>query len=410
MRKALFVGITVALVAGAALVLAEVAVRVAGRLPRGDVLDYADTWREGGLGPGGYLREGFRGEVADGYGGTVRWANNGQGFRYERDVSVDPEPDLLRVLSLGDSFTAGYRVGQQETFSHLLEQRLDREIGPSEVLVSCIEDPATGLYWLGLHGWSFRPRAVLLGVTLGNDIAQTYVSLDRQGPYRLEAGGADARVARRREEATLGFRHGLETLLIPAEHREPASVWRRAAVKLEHLRVLGWVHESAWPIASWYGDPARPGLFDPTHGLGFFLDAPPPEIEEAFERFERLLRAYRLACARRGVTLVVALFPQRFQIQPRDWRQTIVKYGLKEATFDLMAPNRRILDFCREHGITCIDPTESMRETFARSGESLYFPRGDMHWNRRGQRAFYEAATDALLEVLRREASGNEAA
>jgi hypothetical protein len=409
MRKALFAGLTVALLVGTALILAELSLRVLERLPRRDVLDYPDTWREGGLGPGGYLAEGFRGEVIDGYGGTVRWTNNSQGFRYDRDVARDPPPGLLRVLSMGDSFTAGYRVDQRETFSHLLERRLERDLGPSEVLISCVEDPAAGLHWLDLHGWSFRPQAVLLGITLGNDIAQTHVALDPRGPFRLQLHAGAERITRREEEATFGFRHGLEPLLIPGEHRESASVLRRAAVKLEHLRIVGWVHEPAWPIASWYGDPAHPRLFDPTHGLGFYLASPPPEIEEAFGRLERLLRAYALSCARRGITLLVALFPQRYQIQERDWRQTIVKYGLKEPAFDLMAPNRRVLGFCRENGITCIDPTESMREAFARSGKSLYFPRGDMHWNRGGQRAFYEAAAEVLLHVLRREPSGNEA-
>jgi hypothetical protein len=401
MRKALFAGITVAFAVGAALVLAEASLRVLERWPRRDGLDYPDTWREGGLGPGGYLKEGFSGDVIDGYGGKVRWTNNAQGFRYDRDVSPVPEKGVLRVLSMGDSFTAGYRVDQAATFSSLLEQRLRREVGPSEVLVACVEDPAAGLYWLDLHGQSFHPHVVLLGITLGNDIAQTHVALDPRGSFVLDVQDDAVRIERREAEATLGFRHGLETRLIPDGYRESKSLLRRAAVKLEHLRIVGWVHRTAWPIGSWYGDPARPNLFDPTHGLGFFLASPPEEIEVAFGRFERLLRAYRLFCARRKISLIVALFPQRFQVQARDWNQTIVKFGLRESSFDLMAPNRRILDFCRTNGIACIDPTEFMREAFERSGESLYMPRGDMHWNRAGHLACYEAMADRVLQIVR---------
>jgi hypothetical protein len=42
-------------------------------------LDYADVCRTDGLGPGRFLRESFDGYVEDGFGGTVRWANNSQG-------------------------------------------------------------------------------------------------------------------------------------------------------------------------------------------------------------------------------------------------------------------------------------------------------------------------------------------
>ena len=46
-------------------------------------------------------------------------------------------------------------------------------------------------------------------------------------------------------------------------------------------------------------------------GLGFFLASPPPEIEEAFDRLERLLVAWNRACAARGVTLIVASHAHR---------------------------------------------------------------------------------------------------
>src|SRR5215475_4087450 len=57
------------------------------------VLDYKDTWRkvdpsEAKFGPGGFLKEGFQGEVQDSFGGTVRWINNSQGFRNEADFAV----------------------------------------------------------------------------------------------------------------------------------------------------------------------------------------------------------------------------------------------------------------------------------------------------------------------------------
>ncbi len=101
----------------------------------------------------------------------------------------EPRPGVLRILSLGDSFTAGYRVGQHETFSSLQEQLINREYGQAEVMVAEISDPANALYYLDQFGLRLKPHIVLLGITLGNDISQTYVTLDPQGSYILTAGG-----------------------------------------------------------------------------------------------------------------------------------------------------------------------------------------------------------------------------
>ena len=73
--------------------------------PRG--LDYGDTWRSSGLAPGGSLKENFDAMVLGPYGNTVHWKNNAQGFRNDYDVTPEPGPGVVRLISIGDSFTAG---------------------------------------------------------------------------------------------------------------------------------------------------------------------------------------------------------------------------------------------------------------------------------------------------------------
>jgi len=400
-RQFWFVAITLAVGACVSLVVVELGLRGVERLPRERPrqLDYSDTWRSGGLGPGGSLKEGFRGQVTDGYGGTVRWANNSTGFRSDAETPREPSPGVLRVLSIGDSFTAGYRVDQAATFSWWLEQGLTRRFGTTEVLISCVEDPASGLDYLTRFGREFHPHAIVMGITLGNDIAQSYLGIDPAGPYRLERLDDGFEISRN-ETIELGFRHGLETLYVPEPFLEPRRPLSRAALRLERARVRGLLGEPAWPITSWYGDSGRPHLFDPSHGLGFFLATPPPIVDEAFVRLERVLTAVYSLAQGQGTELVVLLFPQRFQVQPEDWRRTIVKYGLKESAFDLEAPNRRILSFCRQRELACIDPTASMRLRQQRDGRSLYLPRGDMHWNALGHEALYEAVIGGVSEVI----------
>jgi len=359
----------------------------------GRLLDYPDTWRAGGLGPGGYLQEGFAAYVNDGYGGRAWWHNNSQGFRNTREFGREPPPGVLRILSLGDSFTAGYRVGQDETFSARLEAWANQQLGPTEVMVSCIESPATGFTYLEQSGLAWNPHLVLLGITLGNDLAQDYIA---------------------RDPAVGGFRDGLDRYDLPDRNwagppesplaaGPPGIDWPALLTGGSRLyvRLARWLPQGGSAPVAWYGATERPKLFDAMHGLGFFIEPPPPPIVAAQARHFEVLRDFQRVLAARGIVLVVALFPQRFQVQSADWAATVAAYGLREQTFDRMRPNRAILAACTEAGVVCIDPTPAMATSHKQTATPYYFPRGDMHWNPAGHQAWLEAVLPALEPHLR---------
>lgn len=399
-----------------ALGLAEVGLRTwewAGPGVAGPVYDYGDVWRGGGLGPGGFLKEGFSGRVRDGYGDTVPWVTNTAGFRRREETTPERAPGSLRVLSLGDSFTAGYRVGQEETFSHLLEEHLEATGRWSrvEVLASVIEEPPTGLLYLATEGLRWHPDLVLLGVTLGNDLGQTYVTLDPRGGLRLETDREPPGIGPNPDADQKALVEELRTWAIPDGCFDPQAATPPdldpPPESNDGLRLVRLVTDALearrqrlapQTVASLWGQYAPPLLFD-NNGLGMYLEPAPPRIETTYERLFRLLRAYRDLCAAHGIRFAVALFPQRFEVQPQDWEATVRAYGLDPGCFDLKAPERRIEAFCREAGIPCLDPAEKMAQRFSDTNRSLYLPRGDMHWNARGHRAFADAVQDELAAL-----------
>lgn len=414
--------LTVALSTFLALVLAEVGLRAWEWLaPRagGPVYDYGDVWREGGLGPGGFLKEGFSGRLRDGYGGTVPWVNNSAGFRRREETAPERAPGSLRVLSLGDSFTAGYRVGQEETFSHLLEEHLEAtgRWSEVEVLATVIEEPPTGLLYLETEGFRWNPDLVLLGITLGNDLGQTYVTLAPRGELRLDTDREPPTIGPNPEEDQEALVAELRSWSLPQRCFDPRAATppdlsppAEDAGGLRLVRLVTGALEARrqrrapQTVTSLWGQYTPPLLFD-NNGLGMYLEPAPPRIRTAYDRLFRLLRAYRDLCAAHGTRFAVALFPQRFEVQPRDWEATVDAYGLVPECFDLRAPERRIGAFCQEAGIPCLDPNEpneaaeatgSMTRSFLDGGRSLYLPRGDMHWNARGHRAFADAVAEEL--------------
>ena len=353
----------------------EVVLRVQERCCFADAPDYPDTWRQGDLGLGGFLKENFDAQVQDGYGGTVRWTNNRHGFRSDRDFDRTPPPGVLRILSMGDSFTAGYRVGQEGTYSRKLEVWSNREVGATEVLVACTEAPRHSLRYLETYGASWLPHLVLMGLTLGNDMAQTYADLHPE---------------------VIGFNQGLEVVNLPSRCiRGP----RPTPSRLYEFRVISRLVPFNPGITSWYGR-TTPKLFDITSGLGFFIKDPPEQIETAFSRTFRLMRGLRDFCRERNLLLAVLMFPQRFQVQPADWEATIRDYNLNRDQFDLEIPNRSIRSFCRKEGLLCIDPTKEMLSLYEKSGVEMYLPRGDMHWNSEGHRAFFESTIEELKPLV----------
>jgi hypothetical protein len=400
-REIRFILVAVILSLAMAVVLAEVCLGVKESYSRKSVLDYADTRRLQLSGWGGYLKENLNIFVTDGLGGQVRWTTNAQGFRSDGEFSRTPAPGVLRLLALGDSFNAGFRVGQNETLSHWREAWINRKYGRAEILVAETEQPSIALYYLDKFGLQLKPQIVLLGITLGNDIVEAYQGLDAHGRYILTTENGTVRIEEN-HKPMIGFEQ-FAAYKIPPEYLKsetPTEKFirrvRRWFTRRPLLRRFYQKHEA---ITSW-GDRDNLSLFDPNNGFGVFTDPLPPKIEEAYQRLFRTLEAFALICRQHHILFAVQIFPQRYQVQPEDWVRALEEYGLKASRFNLMGPNQKIAAFCREHGIICIDPTAAMAKWYSETKESLYLPRGDMHWNKAGHQAFFECSLPAFAHLV----------
>lgn len=110
---------------------------------------------------------------------------NSQGFRSDRDFEYAKKPQRIRILSLGDSHTAGYEVGQDETYSTVLEANLQASGVDVEVLNTGISGFGTAeqLVYLANEGIKYDPDFVILGF-YANDLQDNVKS----GLYALEEG------------------------------------------------------------------------------------------------------------------------------------------------------------------------------------------------------------------------------
>jgi len=100
---------------------------------------------------------------------------NSAGFR-DREFEPEPKQGTYRILSLGDSFTLGFGVAAEETFSKLLERELSQADLTVEVINAGVGNYNTSqqLESLQRQGLKFHPHHLLLNIFL-NDAEKTQV-------------------------------------------------------------------------------------------------------------------------------------------------------------------------------------------------------------------------------------------
>jgi hypothetical protein len=397
--KIKFILISVILSFLLAVVLSEVCLGIRAKYEKNHILDYADVKRPQNqrLGWGGFLKENLNIYVTDGLGGRARWVNNAQGFRSVREFSRVPAPRVLRILSLGDSFNVGYRVDQDETFQHLRQQWLNREYGRAEILVSETEEPATALYYLEKFGLQLNPRIVILGITLGNDIAEAYVGLGRRYIITTTNSRVNIEINPKGLKGLRWSTYKMPSAYLKSETSIQRFI-RRAHRWITKRHLLQRFYQQREAITSW-GDSDHLNLFDFNNGFGVFTDPLPPIVKKAYQRLFRILAGFSLICRQHGIIFAVQIFPQRYQVQPEDWISAVDQYALKASRFNLMEPNEKIDAFCRKHGIICIDPTRAMAKWYAKNQKPMYLPRGDMHWNKTGHLVFFECSLPEFAKL-----------
>jgi lysophospholipase L1-like esterase len=114
---------------------------------------------------------------------NVRFRINQQGMRADHDFAYEKPPGTKRIVSLGDSFTAGYEVEGNQTFSSILERDLADHGYRVEVLNTGVSGYGTAEEDLYLERELFRysPDLVLVSFC-GNDLVDNV----RTGLFHLD--------------------------------------------------------------------------------------------------------------------------------------------------------------------------------------------------------------------------------
>ena len=103
---------------------------------------------------------------------TVHFRINGRGLRADREYPYEKAAGVRRIVSLGDSFTVGYEVEVEQTFSAVLERELRRRGHRIEVLNAGVSGYSTAeaLIYFERELLRYEPDLVLISF-FANDLA-----------------------------------------------------------------------------------------------------------------------------------------------------------------------------------------------------------------------------------------------
>jgi GDSL-like Lipase/Acylhydrolase family len=280
---------------------------------------------------------------------------NASGFR---DVDHGEKAvGVTRVAVLGDSFVFGSGVGQDETLTHRLQERL----GPSfEVVNLGVAGYGTDQALLTLRRWGPRlaPDIVLAGF-FWNDIMEN----------------ASVEIYGMRKPRFVLERDAL-TLVPPGDSRRPSAFARLDAV-LEARSHLWSLARRALGRSEGRSEPEeRPVMLD------FSLRAAPPSRAAEFEVTWALLEAVAREARALGAVPLVFTLPPKFLVDDVVREKVLKVYRLGP---DALLPDgfSRMKEACARRNVPVVDLLPPFRVATA-AGESLFLPTG-IHWSAAGQ-------------------------
>ena len=292
---------------------------------------------------------------------------NSHGHR-DVEMTFEKPPGVFRILVLGDSFTVGANVRQEEAYPKVLERRLKGLEGPRIQVVNAGVggwDPFQYAQYFEHYGYQFEPDLILIGFFVGND---TYSELTNVG----QLGTAILGHPLRKDAASRPFAK-LQVFLY--EHSNLA----RLLLNRGPVPSSTFVRRQCDDFTEWYLAVQKARM--PNHVR--YSSARRDKAQGAVNQIRRIR-------ARAGdfVPVVVALLPDENQVNQALQKRILQASEISE--YDFKMPQSMLTEMFREVGIPTIDVLPAVLA----DRRCLYM--NDTHWTPEG----HELAASVILEEL----------
>lgn len=290
----------------------------------------------------------------------------------------EPRP-AFRILVLGDSYTEGYGVEEEETFCALLGRRLGTGV---EVLNGGCGSYSPLLEWAALREWGpeLKPDLVVLALDCSDIQDDAFYS-------RFAVFGPDGDLV-----AVDGTESGRRSQ-VPDLSRlmDPLKSFRL------YVQTRNLFHgAAAWAIRRFGIRVAIPALGDVlVDRLAATRDGTAPRLAPDVARTQGNLRRIRDHCRRLGCPFVLVTYPYAHQVSGREWDLGRIQWGFLPGDVSDPWLMREMAAFGAREGFPVIDLTEDFRRS---ADFPLYYAK-DGHWTAKGHVLAAEGIARELLRL-----------
>jgi hypothetical protein len=313
---------------------------------------------------------------------------NSLGLRNKEIPRAKPA-GMSRILMLGDSFTEGNGVDEQETFSSRLQAMLDQAgFGARWQVVNAgvgSYSPLLEYIYLKNEGLDLQPDLVILNF----DLSDVYddIQYTRLAAFDPKGDPVAVRAEPGREKGTwpievlVGFKD------LVKKHTRTYNFVRR--------RIGGYI-EAARHQANFSGD-VRFDKYAMLREVGEGQD------DSAWTLTYGYLVKIRDLLKARGIDFWVTVYPYGLQLSPREWDGGRRFWGFETGKVYSTRPQALVERFCRAKGIPVVNMCEDFKE-LSRSVYPLYYEY-DGHWRPAGHQLVATLLYRALVPYLQAGAS-----
>lgn len=331
---------------------------------------------------------------------TVEVRTNSAGLRGPEYAS-EGGPGTVRILLLGDSFTEGYTVAEEDGVAAVLERDLNRADAEHRYVVinGGTRGYSTDQAYLFFRrdGRRYAPDLTVL-LFYVNDVWFNTQDTYWRGFKPVFRQDGDSLV--------------LDNVPVPEPRPDRYAFAMGGGRGLTGVvrRLDGWLggHSALYPLVrgglaniSWVsGLLVRTGLAAVPNEFRPWYTGPDPALEDAWQVTGTLLAQLRDTVEAAGGRFVVLHVPPRPAVRPSNWASVRRRYAMDAATWDVRHDGRRLEEICRRRALTCLFPADRFRAVEA-GGVKLYFDQ-DAHWNAAGHHLAAEVLAEYVTSTLDR--------
>ena len=309
-----------------------------------------------------------------------------------RDKNYDYEkPDgIKRIVVLGDSFTEGAQVEENERFTEVLESSLLKNIQIINTGVSGYGNNQE-LLFLKNEGMKYNPDIVLVAFCIGNDVSDNMGNVTAWDPTQ----GRPVFILNDNELT-------LTNVPVPQKKRENVTSFLRfKRYMARHF------HSYAFTSTKISMNPNLLSFFKKIGIAGAIRENPPrkpvlysntytPKLHYGWNLTKAILKEIDVVAKENNSKTLIVLIPNKEQVYKENWDRIKRYYSLNDQNYNLSKPNDVLVEFGKESDIPVLDLLPEFRE-HAKNGEQLYFEI-DGHWNANGHKLAAELIYDKLIE------------